>query len=130
MKRTVDYTWRLAELMAARGLHNTTDLMPLLAERDITLSRPQVYRLVNQRPERMSLQVLAALCDIFVMDAFGTAHRAADHAQRAPATTPAHAADETSRASRPGGQKAGCASPATSTPCTPAAPAPNVSKTA
>lgn len=53
MKRKVDYTWRLAELMAARGLHNTTDLIPLLAERDITLSRPQVYRLVNQRPERM-----------------------------------------------------------------------------
>ena len=65
MKRKVDYTWRLAELMAARGLHNTTDLIPLLAERDITLSRPQVYRLVNQRPERMSLQVVAALCDIF-----------------------------------------------------------------
>ncbi|MDT5220626.1 MAG: hypothetical protein QOF15_2731 [Mycobacterium sp.] len=34
MKRKVDYTWRLAELMAARGLHNTTDLIPLLAERD------------------------------------------------------------------------------------------------
>ncbi len=51
--------------MAARGLHNTTDLIPLLAERDITLSRPQVYRLVNQRPERVSLQVVAALCDIF-----------------------------------------------------------------
>ena len=65
MKRKVDYTWRLAELMAARGLHNTTHLIPLLAERDITLSRPQVYRLVNQRPERMSLQVVAALCDIF-----------------------------------------------------------------
>lgn len=65
MKRKVDYTWRLAELMAARGLHNTTDLIPLLAERDIALSRPQVYRLVNQRPERVSLQVLAALCDIF-----------------------------------------------------------------
>jgi DNA-binding Xre family transcriptional regulator len=65
MKRKVDYTWRLAELMAARSLHNTTDLIPLLGERDITLSRPQVYRLVNQRPERLSLQVVAALCDIF-----------------------------------------------------------------
>lgn len=65
MKRKVDYTWRLAELMAARGLHNTTDLIPLLAERDISLSRPQVYRLVNQRPERVSLMMIAALCDIF-----------------------------------------------------------------
>lgn len=65
MKRKVDYIWRLPELMAARGLHNTTDLIPLLAERDITLSRPQVYRLVNQRPERVSLKMIAALCDIF-----------------------------------------------------------------
>ena len=51
--------------MAARGLHNTTDLIPLLAERGITLSRPQVYRLVNQKPERVALQVIAAICDIF-----------------------------------------------------------------
>jgi DNA-binding Xre family transcriptional regulator len=65
MKRRVDYTWRLAELMAARGMNNTTDLIPLLAERDISLSRPQVYRLVNQRPERVSLQLLSALCDVF-----------------------------------------------------------------
>lgn len=65
MRRKVDYTWRLAELMAARGLRNTTDLIPLLAERGIVLSRPQVYRLVNQRPERVSLQVVAAICDIF-----------------------------------------------------------------
>ncbi|MGV3563413.1 MAG: helix-turn-helix domain-containing protein [Nocardioides sp.] len=65
MRRKPDYTWRLAELMAARGLHNTTELIPLLAERGVTLSRPQVYRLVNQRPERVSLMMIAALCDIF-----------------------------------------------------------------
>jgi DNA-binding Xre family transcriptional regulator len=65
MKRQVEYTWRLSELMAARGLHNTTDLIPLLAERGITLSRPQVYRIVNQKPERVALQVIAAICDIF-----------------------------------------------------------------
>jgi DNA-binding Xre family transcriptional regulator len=65
MKREVEYTWRLSELMAARGLHNTTDLIPLLAERGIALSRPQVYRIVNQKPERVALQVIAAICDIF-----------------------------------------------------------------
>ena len=64
MKRQVDYTWRLAELMAARGMHNSTDLIPRLAERGIQLSRPQVYRVVHQRPERISLQMIAALCDI------------------------------------------------------------------
>lgn len=65
MKRIVDYRWRLAELMAARGMHNTTELVPLLAERGIELSRTQTFRLVNQRPERVSLQVIAALCDVF-----------------------------------------------------------------
>lgn len=64
MKRDVDYTWRLAELMAAHGMHNSTDLIPRLAERGIHLSRPQVYRIVHQRPERVALQLLAALCDI------------------------------------------------------------------
>jgi len=64
MKRRVDYTWRLAELMAARGMHNSTDLIPLLVERGIELSRPQVYRVVHRRPERVSLQMIAALCDI------------------------------------------------------------------
>jgi DNA-binding Xre family transcriptional regulator len=64
VKREVDYTWRLAELMAAHGMHNSTDLIPRLAERGIQLSRPQVYRVVHQRPERISLQLMAALCDI------------------------------------------------------------------
>jgi DNA-binding Xre family transcriptional regulator len=65
VKRQVDYTWRLAELMAAHGMHNSTELVPRLAERGIQLSRPQVYRVVHQRPERISVQLLAALCDIF-----------------------------------------------------------------
>ena len=60
MKRQVEYRWRLAELMAARGLHNTTDLIPLLAERGIVLSRPQVYRLVNQKPERAGMSCASA----------------------------------------------------------------------
>uniref|UniRef100_UPI00404018FC helix-turn-helix domain-containing protein n=1 Tax=Streptomyces sp. DSM 41540 TaxID=3448657 RepID=UPI00404018FC len=54
----------LAELMAAHGMHNSTDLIPRLAERGIQLSRPQVYRIVHQRPERVALQLMAALCDI------------------------------------------------------------------
>jgi DNA-binding Xre family transcriptional regulator len=50
--------------MAARGLFTTTDLVPRLAERSITLSVSQVHRLVTGTPERLSLPVLAALCDI------------------------------------------------------------------
>lgn len=56
--------WRLRELMAAQGLFQTTDLLPLLKQRDIHLSREQVYRLVTKPPQRLNVEVLAALCDI------------------------------------------------------------------
>jgi DNA-binding Xre family transcriptional regulator len=42
-----------------------TDLEPHLHERGIALSSVQVWRLVTQSPGRLSLPVLAALCDIF-----------------------------------------------------------------
>lgn len=64
-KRSVSYQWRLREVIAAHGLFNASDLEPLLAERDITLSSVQVWRLVTLVPERLSLPVLAALCDTF-----------------------------------------------------------------
>lgn len=65
MRRDVSYQWRLAEVMARHGMHNSTALTPLLKERGIDLSPSQVYRLVTQRPERVSLQLIAAVCDIF-----------------------------------------------------------------
>jgi Cro/C1-type HTH DNA-binding domain len=64
-RRQVSYQWRLREVMAAAGLFNASDLEPLLADRGITLSSVQVWRLVTQTPERLSLPMLAALCDIF-----------------------------------------------------------------
>jgi DNA-binding Xre family transcriptional regulator len=45
-------------------MFQTTDLVPLLAERGITLSREQVFRLVTQPPQRLSMDTLVALCDI------------------------------------------------------------------
>jgi DNA-binding Xre family transcriptional regulator len=65
MKRNVGYRWRLREVMASHGLWKTSDLRPLLAERGVALSFAQIYRLVAQTPERLSLPTLAALCDIF-----------------------------------------------------------------
>lgn len=50
--------------MAERGIFQTTELVPLLAERGVHLSREQVYRLVTQQPERYSGRTVAALCDI------------------------------------------------------------------
>lgn len=64
-KRKVSYRWRLREVMAEHGMFSTTDLCPLLRDRGIDLSVSQVHRLVTSTPERLSLQVLAALCDIF-----------------------------------------------------------------
>lgn len=64
-RRHVDYRWRLREVMADHGLWKTTELAPLLAERGVELSAAQTYRLVTGRPERLSLHILAALCDIF-----------------------------------------------------------------
>ncbi|MEH1129112.1 helix-turn-helix domain-containing protein [Micromonospora sp. CPCC 206061] len=37
---------------------------PLLAERGVHLSREQVYRLVTQAPQRLNMDVFAALCDV------------------------------------------------------------------
>ena len=59
----VGYRWHLRMRMAERGMFATSDLVPLLAERGVVLSREQVYRLVAKVPERLSLAVLAALCD-------------------------------------------------------------------
>jgi DNA-binding Xre family transcriptional regulator len=64
MVRKLGYRWNLRVLMAQQGMFSTTDLAPLLAERGIELSAAQVYRLVAQTPERLSLPALVALCDI------------------------------------------------------------------
>lgn len=65
MRRRPTYRWRLRDVMAGHGIYTTTALSPLLAERGIDLSPSQVHRLVTQAPERLSLPILAALCDIF-----------------------------------------------------------------
>jgi DNA-binding Xre family transcriptional regulator len=65
MRRHITYRWRLREVMAEHGIYTTTELGPLLNDRGITLSASQVHRLVSGVPERLSMPVLAALCDIF-----------------------------------------------------------------
>ena len=63
--RRVDYHWHLRRIMAAHNMWKTTDLAPLLRDRGINLSAAQIYRLVTDKPERLPLRTLAALCDIF-----------------------------------------------------------------
>ncbi len=62
--RKLGYAWHLRMRMAEHAMFATTDLMPFLAERGVVLSAAQVYRLVTQTPERLSLRTLMALCDI------------------------------------------------------------------
>jgi|SRR5680860_555764 len=64
MARKLDYRWHLRQVMADRGMFATTDLIEPLSRRGIHLSSSQVYRLVVERPERLSLKILMALLDI------------------------------------------------------------------
>lgn len=68
MTARLDYRWHLRQAMAARGMFQTTDLIGPLADREIRLSSSQVYRLVTERPERLSLKILMALLDILDCD--------------------------------------------------------------
>lgn len=64
MTRKMGIRWNLRLRMAEKGMFQTSDLVPLLAERGVHLSREQVFRLVTQPPQRLSMDTLAALCDI------------------------------------------------------------------
>ena len=64
MTGKLDYQWHLRQVMAAKGMFSTTDLLAPLEQRGISLSSSQVYRLVADRPERLSLRILMALLDI------------------------------------------------------------------
>ena len=63
-RRKLDFHWNLRRLMAAHEMWKTTELVPLLRERGVELSASQVYRLVTEKAERLSMQVLIALCYI------------------------------------------------------------------
>ena len=65
MTKKMGIEWRLPQLMHQQHLHSSSALIPLLAERGIHLSRMQVYRLMTEQPLRLSMDLLAALCDIF-----------------------------------------------------------------
>jgi DNA-binding Xre family transcriptional regulator len=101
MNAAVEYQWHLRRLMAERGMFNTTALRPLLAERGVNLSASQVYRLVTEKPERLSVATLAALVGILgctmdelieVVPAKPAARRAAA-GERRPAAKPGRNSD-------------------------------------
>jgi len=63
--KCVAYRWHLRKVMSEAGLHNATELVPLLADRGVVMTSTQVYRIVTGEPERLNMRLLAALCDIF-----------------------------------------------------------------
>lgn len=63
MTRTIQVQWNLRQVMADRSLFQTSELLPLLEERGIHLTREHVYRLVTKTPQRLNTEVLVALCD-------------------------------------------------------------------
>lgn len=65
MTQRITMQWNLRQMMAANGMFQTSELVPLLAERDIHLTRQYVHRLVTKPPQRINIDLLAALCDIF-----------------------------------------------------------------
>ncbi|MFI6402301.1 helix-turn-helix domain-containing protein [Streptomyces sp. NPDC050548] len=64
MMKRMAFEWNLRRLMADQDMYQTTDLVPKLAEYGVHLSREQVFRLVTQPPQRLSMDTLAALCGI------------------------------------------------------------------
>lgn len=63
--KSVAYRWHLRKVMGDNGLRNTTELVPLLADRGVVMTSTQVYRIVTGQPERLNMHLLSALCDIF-----------------------------------------------------------------
>ncbi|MEL5990252.1 helix-turn-helix domain-containing protein [Microbacterium phosphatis] len=61
--RIIQVQWNLRQIMADRGMFQTSELLPLLEERGIHLTREHVYRLVTKTPQRLNTEVLVALCD-------------------------------------------------------------------
>src|ERR1700739_1228118 len=62
--KQMDYVWHLRMKMAEKGMFSTTDLQPHLADRGVSLSREQIYRMVTGQPQRMSMHTLVAVCAI------------------------------------------------------------------
>lgn len=56
--------WNLRQVMAERSMFQTSDLMEPLQDRGVELSRQMIHRVVTKTPQRVNMDLLAALCDI------------------------------------------------------------------
>ncbi|MEV0283507.1 helix-turn-helix transcriptional regulator [Kribbella sp. NPDC050820] len=56
--------WNLRQVMAENGIFQTSDLVEPLRQRGVEISRQMVHRVVTKTPQRINVDLLAALCDI------------------------------------------------------------------
>lgn len=56
--------WNLRQVMAENGMFQTSDLVEPLREQGVEMSRQMVHRIVTKAPQRINVDLLAALCDI------------------------------------------------------------------
>jgi DNA-binding Xre family transcriptional regulator len=83
MARRMVMRWHLRQVMAARGMFQTSELVPLLADRGVHLSRQYVHKLVTTPPQRVNMDLLAALCDILDCDPNDLLEPVAEQAEQA-----------------------------------------------
>lgn len=99
-----DYRWNLRDLMADRGITSTTELNFRLRGLGVELSPVQVSHLVTDTPERLSVRLMLALCDILDCTSAQLIEPAAgpvDESARRPISTPAVSAVPAPRTSPP-----------------------------
>ncbi len=77
--------WNLRQLMAENGMFATTDLVAPLRERGVEISRQMVHRVATKPPQRINLDLLAALCDILACTPNDLLELASEQIREAPA---------------------------------------------
>ncbi|BBZ15980.1 helix-turn-helix domain-containing protein [Mycolicibacterium gadium] len=77
--------WNLRQLMAQNGMFATTDLVAPLHERGVEISRQMVHRIATKPPQRINLDLLAALCDILACTPNDLLELVAEQVREAPA---------------------------------------------
>jgi len=69
MNSTTRVTWRLLVMMAERGIRTATDLQRRLQAIGVDISSAQLSRVINSRPQRLSLDLLEGLMFVLECDA-------------------------------------------------------------
>ena len=120
--------WRLHTVMSERGIRTASELHRRLVGLDVPITHSQVCRTVTHRPERLSIELLAALMhtlDCSASDLLQAARKpaAASRARRAAAQEAPEAPKARATAAAPPAAPTTAPGPAEPVPSDPAGPA-------